>query len=81
MMITVRIDDALEKKILALSKIKMCSKSDIVKESLTRYLEAESSSAYELGKDLFGRDGSGRKISSSQRKSVLKEKIRAKNLG
>ena len=82
MTITVRIDSALERKIIAVSRRKMCTKSDIVKESLMKYFEEEAGSTpYDLGKVLFGQEGSGRNDLSTMRKTILKEKIRAKNLG
>ena len=82
MTITVRIDEGLERKLALVSKRRMCTRSDIVKESLLRYLESEGDGgAYELGKSFFGQVGSGKNVLSTKRKFLLKEKIREKNIG
>ncbi|MBL7686299.1 MAG: CopG family transcriptional regulator [Deltaproteobacteria bacterium] len=81
-MITVRLDPHLEKKLSTLSQARACSKSEIIKLSLVRYLETEikEASPYQLGKNLFGKYGSHKKNLATNKK-LLKEKIRAKNFG
>ncbi len=41
--------------------------------------QAETPSAYDLGKDLFGEHGSGRKDLSTNRKALFDEVLRAKH--
>ena len=56
------------------------SKSDIVKEALSSYLDSENASKtpYELGADLFGRGGNSVDGSTTY-KAKIKEKLRAKH--
>ena len=50
---------------------------DAIREKLSR--EETAPNPYELGKDLFGRYGSGRDDLSTNRKALLQEKLRAKH--
>lgn len=78
-MIALRLDPNLEKKINTVAKNLGLTKSDLIRKSLIEYLgKLESPSAWELGKDFFGRYSSGLKNLSVDRKQILKEKIRAK---
>ena len=56
------------------------SKSEYLRQCLAARLQAErlQSSAYELGKDLFGGDSSGRKDLVKNAKRVVHEKVHAK---
>jgi RHH-type transcriptional regulator, rel operon repressor / antitoxin RelB len=78
-MITLRLDPNLEKKISTVAKNLGLTKSDVIRKSLIEYLEKlERPEAWELGKDYFGKYSSGQKNLSVDRKTILKEKIRAK---
>lgn len=79
MSITVRLEPLLEKKIGQLSRQAFRTKSDIIKTSLRHYLKLveEKNSPYLLGRDLFGRQGSGQGNLSTD-KNLLKKKIREK---
>jgi RHH-type transcriptional regulator, rel operon repressor / antitoxin RelB len=78
-MITLRLDPNLEKEISTVAKNLGLTKSDLIRKSLIEYLgKLESRNAWESGKDLFGRYSSGLKNLSVDRKTILKEKIRAK---
>lgn len=78
-MITLRLDPNLEKEISTVAKNLGLTKSDLIRKSLIEYLgKLDSPNAWELGKDLFGRYSSGLKNLSVDRKTILKEKIRAK---
>ncbi|MCU0615332.1 MAG: ribbon-helix-helix protein, CopG family [Desulfobacterales bacterium] len=78
-MITLRLDPNLEKEISTVAKNLGLTKSDLIRRSLIEYLgKLESPNAWESGKDLFGRYSSGLKNLSVDRKTILKEKIRAK---
>jgi predicted DNA-binding protein len=82
-LLNVRISDELEKKLNKLSEKNKVSKSSIVKEALETYfaeIEAkENKSPYDLGEDLFGRNGSGKGNLSTTYKTKIKEKIHEKN--
>lgn len=56
------------------------SKSEFLRQCLAARLQAEKtqSSAYELGKDLFGGDPSGRQDLAANAKRIVREKIHAK---
>ena len=53
-------------------------KSTVVKEALAEYLAREPASAYEAGKDLFGRHGSGDGKLSVQRREQYAAFVDAK---
>ncbi len=76
-MFSIRLDDELDKKIQALAKKAKVSKSEIVREALTEYLEAREAEEkpYDLGQDLFGRFGSGEGNLSTTYKRRIKEKL------
>ena len=77
---TARIPFETRSKLLALSRIKKKTKSDIIKESIDMYYEREESEigSYTLGKPYFGKYGSGVGNLSTTYKERVKEKIRAK---
>lgn len=79
-MLAVRLTDTLEKELITYAKINNQTKTDVVKEALVLYFNTKKSqkkSAYELGKDLFGRYESGKNDLSTTYKKRLKEKLRA----
>lgn len=78
-MITLRLDPALEEAVCSTAKNLGVSKSDLIRKSIVEYLDKlESPSAWELGRDYFGRYSSGMKNLSVDRKKILQERIRAK---
>ncbi len=81
-MFSVRLDDELNKKIQDMAKKAKVSKSEIVREALTEYLEARvvEENPYDLGQDLFGRFGSGDGDLSTSYKKRIKEKLNEKRL-
>jgi len=80
-MFSVRLDDELDKKIRALSKKTKATKSEIVREALTEYLETREAEdkPFDLGQDLFGRFGSGKGNLSTTYKKRIKEKLNEAN--
>lgn len=79
-MLTVRLSAHVQKELDELCERKNCTKSDIVKQAVEDYLQKErSASAYELGKDLFGQEGSGVKEASVNYKKRLKQKLNEKH--
>ena len=81
MTVTVRLDHKLEQELATYSVVTGKSKSQIIKESLAAYLaKAEKpKTSYELGKDLFGREGSGDGDRSTRHREYVKEIVRAKH--
>lgn len=83
-MLSVRLDNSIEDQLNFFSQQKSISKSQIIKDSLVYYFEMLRSqnrekTAYELGKNLFGKYSSGKTDLSTTYKQKLKEKINAKN--
>lgn len=79
-MLNVRIDKDTEKRLEKYAQQHDLSKSQVVKEALAVYLSRATVdfSAFDLGKDLFGQEGSGKQDLSSTYKKQLKEKLREK---
>ena len=80
-MISVRIDSNQEAELQRVAESKGITKSEYIRSMIIEKLEQErqkSVSPWELGKDVFGRSGSGKGNLSQDRKKLLKEKIRAK---
>jgi hypothetical protein len=79
-MLTVRLPEDMEEKISQIAASEKRTKTQIVREALERYLEARQSrkSSYDLGAELFGKQGSGRGNLSSDYRRLVKEKIRAR---
>jgi Arc/MetJ-type ribon-helix-helix transcriptional regulator len=78
-MTSVRLPAELEEKLEMLSLSKHKTKSEIIKEALELLLDTENQKkdSYALGREYFGRYGSGG--SSESYKDRVKEKIRAKH--
>lgn len=79
-MISVRLPKEMEDKIERLSKQENMTKSDIVKEALSKYIteHENKSNPYELGEELFGKHGSGKGDLSRVYKKKVREKINEK---
>jgi len=73
-MVTVRLPDQMEAQLQTLTEIENSTKTDIIRNALAEYLEKHLSekTAYELGKDLFGRHGSG----DTDRSATYKERVK-----
>mgnify|MGYP003593421363 CR=1 FL=1 len=80
-MLSIRLSSETESKLEQISKIEKMPKSEIIKSALDLYFQKynEITSPYELGKDLFGKAGSGKKNMSKDYKAILKDKLRAKH--
>lgn len=83
MTISVRLDDELEHDLESVALRTGQSKSYIIKQSLKEYLAKQKPqpTAYELGKDLFGKYGSGdtEPASKERIRQTIVERVRAKN--
>ena len=80
-MISLRLSNDLEHKLSKISKTENISKSELIKRALLLYFEKykQSQNPYNLGKDLFGKYGSGIGTLSKDYKNILKEKLREKH--
>jgi Arc/MetJ-type ribon-helix-helix transcriptional regulator len=82
MTITVRIPDAQEADLRAVLEAKGLTLSDFVRQAIAEKLGREAPrapSAAELGRQLFGRHGSGRSDLAANRKAILAEFLDAKH--
>ena len=82
MTITIRLPTKLEANLRIRLGTRRASLSQFVREAIAEKLEREPAkklSAYDLGKHLFGRHGSGRRDLSGNRKAIMNEILRAKH--
>ena len=78
-MITLRLDPELEQSINDTAKNLGLTKSELIRKSINEYLgKLNSPSAWEAGKDLFGKYSSDLGNLSANRKELIKKKIKAK---
>lgn len=78
-MLSIRLDKKTENQLEYTSQRLGISKSELVRESLVEYLiKLEQSSAWEIGKDLFGKHKSGDGKLSEAQSSTIKAKIKAR---
>jgi hypothetical protein len=81
MTITIRLPAKLEIDLRTRLGARRTRLSDFVRDAIAEKLEREATgrpSSYDLGKDLFGRYGSGSDDLSTSRKTILSEVLRAK---
>ncbi len=80
MTISLRLDDKLAQQLEAVARERGVSKSEVVRLCLEDYLAREQArpTAWELGKELFGRHSSGRSDLSENCEQVLRELMHAK---
>jgi RHH-type transcriptional regulator, rel operon repressor / antitoxin RelB len=78
-MLTLRLYPKLEQDLAVTAKNLGVTKSELIRKSIQRYLHQVSrASAWETGEDLFGRHSSGAGNLSTDRKKIVRDKIRAK---
>lgn len=78
-MLTVRLSPETQNDLEALSERKHLSKSEIVKIALEQYMARENAdNPYELGRDLFGQEGSDDLGMVAEPAGVYKRAIKAK---
>ncbi len=80
-MISLRLTTDLENKLNKTAKSEKISKTEIIKRALILYFKdhQKQHSPYDLGKDLFGKYGSGNGNLSKDYKNLLKGKLREKH--
>jgi RHH-type transcriptional regulator, rel operon repressor / antitoxin RelB len=78
-MISIRLDKQMEREVATAAKVRGVTKSEFIRACLREYLGGgPSKSAWELGKDVFGKYGSGRTDLARNAKQIAREKIHAK---
>jgi hypothetical protein len=78
-MITLRLDPKTEQDINNTAKDLGITKSELIRKSILEYLsKLGTANAWDVGQDLFGKYSSGLNNLSTERKKILKAKIRAK---
>ena len=78
-MITLRLDQTLEKSLERAAKNLGVTKSELIRRSIQDYLKKLSTpDAWTIGEELFGNYESGDGTLSANRKEGVKQKIRAK---
>jgi len=80
MTISLRLNSAIDRQLAKIAEAEGTSKSDLVRLLISDFVNKKSkhSTPWELGKNVFGRYGSGKGNLSSDRKLILMEKLRAK---
>ena len=80
MMISVRLPAELEKKLNQLAESENVTKTYLVKAALNKYIaeKEEKKDSYQLGKDLFGKYGSGKGDLSTTYRKRVSDKIHEK---
>lgn len=80
MSMSLRLDSKLERKLNDYARLIGKPKSELVRNLVSDFLDRESKNLtpWELGKKVFGREGSKCGNLSRDRKSILKEKLNAK---
>jgi len=78
-MITLRLDPKLEQDINNTAKILGLSKSELIRRSIHDYIgKLSKQNAWEIGEELFGKYSSGLNNLATDRKELIKNKIKAK---
>ncbi len=80
MSISLRLDSKLERDLNNYARMIGMPKSELIRNLISDFVKKKSRklTSWELGKKVFGREGSGRGNLSMDRKSILKEKLNAK---
>lgn len=80
MTISLRLDEQLARQLDAAARKEGVSKSELIRRCLEAHLSDRQTqpSAWELGKDLFGRYSSGRSDLAERSEEIVSERIHAK---
>jgi len=77
-MISLRLEPHTERELKRVAKSKGLTQSEYIRQILAKSLIKERETAWELGCEVFGKVGSGRSDLATNRKTILKDKLRAK---
>lgn len=78
-MITLRLDPKLEQNINTIARQMGVSKSELIRKSITEFIgKLDKPTPWELGSDIFGKYASDSDNLSSDRKKLVKQKVKAK---
>lgn len=78
-MITLRLDPKLEQAVIIAAKNLGLTKSELIRQCISDYItKSQQSNAWEVGKDLFGNYSSNQGNLSTDRKELIKLKIKSK---
>lgn len=78
-MITLRLDPKIEQDVNKTAKNLGITKSELIRKSILEYLsKLDSTNAWEVGQDLFGKYSSGLGSLATDRKELIKKKVRGK---
>lgn len=82
-MLSIRLDPETENDLNRSAEALGVTKSEFIRQLLQERLATNASQAtpWQLGHELFGREGSGQSDRSRNRKGILKQKLRAKTSG
>jgi len=80
MLVSVRLDERMAKELTRAARASGVSKSEFVRRSLSQYIAVRKmdNPAWEVGKDLFGKYGSGRSDLATNSERIVREKIHPK---
>jgi len=80
-MTSIRLPAHVAKKIEKISRTEKTTKSEIIKTALKEYFDSydKKSTPYDLGKNIFGKYGSGKGDLSKNRKKILQPYFKTKN--
>ena len=80
MTISLRLDPDLAARLEAVAEREGVSKSELIRQCLSEFLARQQHrpDAWELGKDLFGKVGSGQDGLARSRKQIVKERLHAR---
>lgn len=80
MLVSIRLDEQMAKELARAARESGVSKSELMRRCLSQYIARRKMDnlAWEVGKDLFGKYGSGRSDLSTNAKRIAREKIHAK---
>ena len=80
-MMTVRLNEDLERALQDLASKEGMTKSQLVRQCLEEFVtrKKEEKTPWELGEHLFGKHGSGQNDLSTNRKKVARDKIHTKH--
>lgn len=81
MLISVRLEERLAAEVARAAEDGGVSRSEFIRQCLADYVARRKvkNLAWELGKDLFGKHGSGRSDLSTNADRIVREKIHARN--